>query len=369
MKFLDLNAQYESIRTEVDSAIARVVRDASFILGKDVAEFEHEVAAYCGTRYAVALHSGTDALLAALSALHIGPGDEVITTPFSFFATAEVIACSGAKPVFVDIDAKTFNIDPLLIEEAITQKTRAIMPVHLYGQPANMDSILEIAKRHNLRVIEDAAQAIGAKVHDARVGTLGEVGCFSFFPTKNLGAYGDGGMLVTNDETVATYVRQWRIHGATVKYHHAFLGVSSRLDTLQAAILRAKLPHLDAWNTKRREIATRYTAQLQGLTDLETPSVLPNVEPTYHQYTVRIRHDRRDQVAEALLKNGIPTMVYYPLPLHLQPALQSLGYTNEDFQESVRAAREVLSLPIYPELRVGEQDQVIEHLKSILAAV
>jgi len=367
MKFLDLNAQYESIRAQIDGAVARVIRESSFILGADLQKLEAEIANYCGVHFAVGLNSGTDALAAALRALQIGPGDEVITTPFSFFATAEVIALVGAKPVFVDIEPTTYNLDSKKIEAAITKKTRALLPVHLYGQPADMDQILQVAQKYKLEVIEDAAQALGAKLHEKHVGSLGKIGCFSFFPSKNLGAYGDGGMLVTDDEAVVSYVRKWRVHGSTEKYHHEFLGVSSRLDNLQAAILLAKFPHLDTWNAKRREVAQRYTTLLSGAPKLITPTVLANSEHTFHQYTVRIEGNKRNEVKERLAAAGVPTMVYYPSPLHAQPALKHLGYANSDFPEAIRASEQVLSLPIYPEIKLPDQEKVATLLREILS--
>ena len=364
MKFLDLQAQYHSIKGEVDHAIASVIDQSSFILGKPVSDLEQAVAEYCGVRYGVGLNSGTDALLVSLKALGIGKGDEVITTPFSFFATAETIAMTGATTVFVDIDPRTYTIDPNLIEGAVTKKTRAIMPVHLYGLPADMDPILDIAKRNNLHIIEDAAQAIGATYKNKRVCSLGTTGCLSFFPSKNLGAYGDGGMVVTNDERIAAYAREWRIHGSNKKYHHEFIGDSSRLDTIQAAILLAKLPHLDDWNIARQKKVALYTSLLKS-SEVTVPFIPEDRTCVFHQYTLRIP-DRRDELVTYLKNNGIPTMVYYPEPLHLQPAVKNLGYQKGSMPVSEQACHDVVSLPIYPELPDGEIERICALIQDFL---
>ncbi|TAM74932.1 DegT/DnrJ/EryC1/StrS family aminotransferase [bacterium] len=354
---LDLTGQYRALKPEIDAAVAEVFAHGHFINGPHVHAFEAEIAAYLGVPHAVALNSGTDALHLALRALDIGPGDEVITTPFTFAATTEAIGIVGATPVFADIDPRTYAIDPQQIERLIGPRTKAILPVHLYGTPAAMEEITAIARRHGLAVIEDCAQSIGARVGRQATGTIGEIGCFSFFPSKNLGAYGDGGMLVTHSERIAARVRALRAHGGAVKYCHEEIGVNSRLDEVQAAILRIKLPHLDAWNARRRAIAQRYTEQLRHLPALELPYCAPGSLPVYHQYTVRVDH--RDTLRELLDDVGIQTMVYYPTPLHLQPVHAYLGLGRGSFPHAERAAAEVLSLPIYPELDVPDQERVI----------
>jgi dTDP-4-amino-4,6-dideoxygalactose transaminase len=310
-----------------------------------------------GSAHGVGLNSGTDALHLALRALDIGPGDEVITTPFSFVATTEAIGIVGARPVFVDIDPSTYNIDPMLIEAAVTPRTRAIIPIHLYGHPAPMHEIVAIARKHKLAVIEDCAQAIGAKIGDRTVGTFGEFGALSFFPSKNLGAYGDGGMIVTNDGTLADRVRSLRGHGGRVKYYHEEIGVNSRLDEIQAAILRVKLPHLESWTERRRAVAGRYTAAFAAL-GIQLPGDPPDGRHVYHQYTIRVRD--RGRVQDELRSAGVQTMVYYPVPLHLQQVHASLGQGEGTFSHSERAASEVLSIPMFPELAPAVQDRVIE---------
>lgn len=348
MKFLDLTAQYHSIKNEIDGAVLKTIENSEFILGKEVKELENEIATYCGVKYGIGLNSGTDALFASLKALGIKGGDEVITTPFTFVATAEVIVLAGAKPVFVDIDPETYNIDSDKIQDKITTKTKAIIPVHLYGQPAEMDRIMSLAKKHNLFVIEDSAQALGAEYHGKKVCSFGNTGCISFFPSKNLGGYGDGGMVVTDDEQVAEYIRFWRIHGAKKKYFSEYIGDSSRLDNLQAAILRAKLPHLDQWAVKRLEKALLYNDMIKH-NSLKTPYIMNNIKHVFHQYTLRVKTNR-DEFAEKLKEKQIPTMIYYPTPIHLQKAFSKYGNKIGDFPESEKACREVLSLPIYPEL-------------------
>lgn len=354
---LDLKAQYDTIKAEIDEAIRTVIDRTDFILGKTVTALEERIAAYCGVKYAVGLNSGTDALFASLKALGITKGDEVITTPFSFIATAEVITLLEARPVFVDIDPKTFNLDPTKIAERITKKTKAIIPVHLYGQPADMQPILDIAAKHNLPIIEDAAQAFGAEYNQKKTGSLGTVGCFSFFPSKNLGAYGDGGMIVTNQKNIADYVCMWRAHGSSKKYYSEFVGDNSRLDTIQAAILSVKLKYLDRWNEARAQKAKTYD-QLLNRVGVVTPYADPRVKHIYHQYTVKTPD--RDKLAAWLTTNDIETKVYYPLPLHQQPALSYLGYQAGDFPVTEQACQEVLSLPIYPELTADQQQKVIK---------
>jgi len=365
---LDLTEQYLSLQAELDAAVRQVLACGQFIIGPNVTAFEAEIAAYVGVPHSVGLNSGTDALALALRALDIGPGDEVITTPFSFFATSEAIAACGATPVFADIDPQTLTISASAIEAAITARSQAIVPVHLYGLPAPMNQILDVAKRHGLAVIEDCAQAIGADIDGARVGSLGDVGCFSFFPSKNLGAYGDAGMLVTRSPEIAQRVRALRAHGGEQKYHHDEVGVNSRLDELQAAILRVKLPHLDAWNRARAGVARRYRSALERIAGIAFQHEVPGTRHVYHQFTVRIAD--RDGVRAHLAAAGIQTMVYYPLPLHLQPAHRTLGHAAGDFPEAEAAAREVLSLPMFPELGERDQDRVIGELaRSIDARV
>jgi dTDP-4-amino-4,6-dideoxygalactose transaminase len=366
---LDLTRQHQELKPEFDRAFASVMKNGTFINGPNVEQFERELAQYLGASHAVGLNSGTDALHLALRALGIGPGDEVITTPFTFIATTEAIGIVGATPVFVDIDPRTLNIDAQQIENAITPRTRAILPVHLYGLPAEMDKIQAIASRHQLAVIEDCAQSIGASIGRRKTGTFGNIGCFSFFPSKNLGACGDAGAIVTNDPALAARVKRLRAHGAAVKYYHDELGVNSRLDELQAALLRIKLRHLERWIERRRTIAAWYTVELGKIRELEVPPFDPNGDEAfrhvYHQYTVRVRHGR-DRVAQSLRERGVQTMVYYPVPLHLQKVHAALGHAKGAFPESESAADQVLSLPIFPELRDVELDAVVSALKEVL---
>lgn len=358
---LDLKAQYSSIRKEINEAIFRVIESSHFILGPNVAALEEEVAAYCQARFGVGVASGTDALYVSLLAIGIKPGDEVITVPFTFIATAEVITLLGAKPVFVDIDPKTFNIDPDKIEAAITEKTKAIIPVHLYGQPADLDPILSLASQYDLKVIEDGAQAIGAEYKGKRIGAIGDLGALSFFPAKNLGAYGDGGMVVTNNEDLAEQIKILRVHGSKEKYHHSVIGFNARLDELQAAILRVKLKYLSGWTEARRKKAAAYN---QGLKDCPviTPLEATFARHVYNQYT--IRSSRRDELKEHLAADGIPTAIHYPIPLHLQEAFSFLEYKKGDFPESEQAAAEVLSLPIYPELSDQQVEEIIKGVRE-----
>ncbi len=361
---LDLRRQYHTLEAQIARAVRAVLESGHFINGPNVELLETEVAAYAGATFGVGLNSGTDALHLALRALDIGPGDEVITSPFTFIATAEAISMVGATPVFADIDPQTFNIDPRAIEAAITSRTQAIVPVHLYGNPAPMLEILAIAAQAGLAVVEDCAQAIGASIDGVPVGAFGDAAAFSFFPSKNLGAYGDGGMLVTSRKDVADRVRSIRSHGGRVKYHHEELGVNSRLDELQAAILRVKLPHLDAWLARRREIARAYSDALAE--DVFVPQETPGASHVYHQYTIRLAE--RDAAQSALTDRGIGTMVYYPVPLHVQAVYEPLGYQRGDFEHAERAAEEVLSLPIFPELQAAERDAVIGAIRSLEAA-
>jgi dTDP-4-amino-4,6-dideoxygalactose transaminase len=355
---LDLKAQYESIRTELDAAVRGVIESQQFILGPAVQSCEAAVARYCECAHAVGVSSGTDALLIALMAEGIGAGAEVITSPYTFFATAGSIVRVGARPVFVDIDPATFNLDPARVEEAVTPRTRALMPVHLFGQMAAMDPILELARRRNLVVIEDAAQAIGAEDQGRRAGSLGHYGCFSFFPSKNLGCFGDGGMVTTNDPARASKLRILRTHGSQTKYHHQWVGGNFRLDALQAAVAEVKLRHLDGWTAGRQANAERYGRLFResGRVGNDGASardglVLPAVRQNRHifnQYVIRTSH--RDALKQRLQEHGIGTEIYYPLPLHLQECFRDLGYREGDFPEAERAARETLALPIYPEL-------------------
>ena len=363
---LDLTTQYNELREQMLKAVGDVFESGHFINGPNVKALESEIAAYLHTEHGVGLNSGTDALHLALRALDIGAGDEVITTPFTFVATTEAIGIVGATPVFVDIDPATYNIDPDLLEAAITPRTRAIIPVHLYGAPAPMDRIMEIARKHKLAVIEDCAQAIGATFGGRPVGTFGEFGAFSFFPSKNLGAYGDGGMLTTNDKALADRVRSLRAHGGRVKYYHEELGVNSRLDEVQAAVLRVKLPHLDSWIENRRAVAKRYNDAFAPL-GIATPGDPENARHVYHQYTIRVND--RDAVQKALAERGVQTMVYYPVPLHMQQVHAHLGTGEGSFPHSERGAREVLSLPVFPELAPDVQDRVIDAVRTVLQPV
>ena len=360
-----LTRQNAELEQEVTEAILDVMRGGQFILGENVAKLEKEIADLCEAEYAIGVGNCSDALYLALRACGVGPGDEVITTPFTFFATAGAIAHTGAKPVFCDIDPGTFNIDPSRIEDAITERTKAILPVHLYGQAADMDPINSIAKKYSLYVIEDAAQAIGAKYKGRPVGSLGDIACFSFFPTKNLGAFGDGGMLTTNDPELEERIRMLRVHGSKKKYHHEILGCNSRLDELQAAMLRVKLKYLDAWTNTRRALAERYREKLNVAGNaIVLPTEMEWAYHVYHQYTIRVPN--RDAVQEELKARGITSKVYYPLSLHLQPVFKDLGYEPGDFPESEKATEEALSLPMFPELEYAEQDRVVEELRDIL---
>ena len=360
--FLDLRAQFATIRDEVMQAVAQVFESQYFILGPEVKLLEDEVAAKLGAKFAIGCASGTDALILSLLAAGIGKGDEVITTPFSFIATAGSIAYAGAKPVFVDIDPVTFNINPALLEAAITPKTRAIMPVHLFGLPADMDPILAIAREHNLVIVEDAAQAIGSRYGGRSTGTFGEYGCFSFFPSKNLGGAGDGGMITTNDAGIAERLQMLRVHGSKKKYFHEMIGTNSRLHALQAAVLRVKLRHLDGWQQGRQNRADRYRRLFEsaGLNSFigVPPRPPAKFEHVYNQFT--IRSSRRDDLKAFLHTAGVPSEIYYPLCIHLQEAFAYLVHTPGDFPESEKASKEVLSLPVYPELPDAQQDRVVQ---------
>ncbi len=361
LQMVDVVGQYTHIKPAVDAAVLRVLDSGQFINGPDVGELECTLAGYLGVRYAAGCASGTDALQIAMMALGIGPGDEVITTPFTFVATAETIGLLGARPVYVDIDPLTFNIDPRRIEAAITPRTKAIIPVHLYGHPADMDAILAVARKHGVRVIEDAAQALGASFRGKKVCAFGDIGCISFFPSKNLGAFGDGGMMVTNDQALDSRMRMIAAHGSKVRYYHEILGVNSRLDTVQAAILRVKAPHLDAWNAARRKAAERYTALLKG-TPATPPFVEAHCEHIFHQYTLRV--PRRDELAAHLKERAIPHAIYYPVPLHLQQAFAMSGGRKGDFPVAEAAAAEVLSLPMHTELTEEELLSITNAIKG-----
>jgi len=363
---VDLHAQYQSIKNEIDDAIQRVIQSTQFILGQEVKAFEAESASYCDTKYAVGVASGTDALQLALIACGIKHGDEVITTPFTFIATAETISKCGATPVFVDIDPNTYNIDPAKIESKITEKTTAILPVYLYGQPADMDPILELSKKYNLRVIEDCAQALGAKYKDKKVGSLGDAGCLSFFPSKVLGAYGDGGMVITNKPEIAEKIAVLRNHGSKIKYYHLMPGFNSRLDELQAAILRVKLRHLDEWIELRRQKASLYTRLFSQIDSISPPNTAPDSYHIFNYYTIRLDSQRinRDALQTHLSSEGIATAVYYPLSLHLQEIYRRLGYKPGSFPGSERAQGEVLSVPIYPELRDEHIDKITKAIEA-----
>ncbi|MBD2280100.1 MAG: DegT/DnrJ/EryC1/StrS family aminotransferase [Dolichospermum sp. DEX189] len=371
----DIKQQYATIETEVSAAVLAVLASGRYIGGPAVTDFEQQFADYHGVSECVACNSGTDALFLALRALGIGAGDEVITTPFTFFATTEVISSVGAIPVFVDIDATTFNLDVEKVAAAITSKTKAIMPVHLFGLPVDMTGLMEIAKAHNLRVIEDCAQATGASWENQKVGSIGHIGCFSFYPTKNLGGCGDGGAITTNDPAIATQLRVLREHGSKVRYIHEEIGVNSRLDAIQAVILQIKLRYLDLWNSRRKQIADYYYQQLSQVSDIIVPQEFPGGVGVWNQYTIRISGERRngasgkyrDSVKNQMQEQGVNSMIYYPLPLHLQPVYKNLGYQPGQLPEAEQASQEVLSLPMFPELEQEQQDKVIDTLKNCLS--
>ncbi|MEB3211244.1 MAG: DegT/DnrJ/EryC1/StrS family aminotransferase [Leptolyngbyaceae bacterium] len=371
---LDLKTQYETIKSDVDTAVLSVLASGQYIKGEFVERFEAEFSHYSGTSFCVACNSGSDALFLALRAFDIGPGDEVITSPFTFIATAEMISAVGATPIFVDIEPNGFNIDCQAIADKITPRTRAIIPVHLFGQPAQMSLVMDIARAHNLVVIEDCAQATGATWQGQRVGSIGHVGCFSFYPTKNLGAFGDGGAITTQDQAIANKIRVLADHGRKQGYYHEAIGVNSRLDALQAAILSVKLKHLDQWNTQRTEVASRYSQLLAPVPGIQLPQTTSEGQSVWNQYTIRIPQDptssssetsRRDNVRRSLKEKHIGSAVYYPLPLHLQPVYQHLQYQPGDLPRAEKAADEVLSLPMFPELTLKQQETVMYALKDI----
>ena len=373
---LDLTQQYAQIGDEISAAVQKVLASGGYVGGPAVKSFEQEFANYTGVSDCVGCNSGTDALILALRALKIGPGDEVITTPFTFFASAETISAVGATPVFVDIDSATLNLDVELIEAAITDKTKAIMPVHIFGQPTDMTRLMEIATKHNLAVIEDCAQSVGAEWESRKVGSIGHVGCFSFYPTKNLGACGDGGAVTTNDPALAASMRMLKEHGQSSRYFYEEIGYNSRLDALQAVILSIKLRYLDSWNSQRRSIATVYGEFLSRVPGVGIPKELPAAKGVWNQYTIRLKSQEykqnlsgnfRDSVRTKLQEFGIGSMVYYPLPLHLQPVYKSLGYQADQLPVAEQVCREVLSLPMFPELTRDQQERAIYGLKDCLA--
>jgi dTDP-4-amino-4,6-dideoxygalactose transaminase len=388
---IDLQAQYNSLAEKLDKAALGVLSSANYIMGKTVIDFEKDFANFIGVKHAISVGNGTDALVISLKAMGIGEGDEVITTPFTFFATAETISAVGATPVFVDVDKETFNIDATKIEEKITSKTKAIMPVHIFGQAADMDEINEIAKKHNLYVIEDACQAVGGKYKGRKIGTLGDVACFSFFPTKNLGCAGDGGIIVTDNDEIATIIRALRTHGSgengqkaynllnnieeevktvdgandtvynPLKYYNYLIGYNSRLDAIQAAILSVKLKEIDSWNSKRREIVELYNKALQN-SDLVTPTAKDCNEHVYHMYI--LQSENREEVLAKLKEAGIATGVYYPVPLHLQKVYKSLGYKEGDMPVSEYLSHRTFAIPVYPELTKEQVDYIISEILS-----
>lgn len=359
---LDLSEQYLGLKQEMLEVLDEVMSSSQFILGKNVKKLEADIAKFSNVSHGIGCGNGSDAIHISLQAVGVGPGDEVITTPFTFFATGGAVVRAGAKPVYVDIDPETFNIDPAKIEAAITSRTKAIIPVHLYGQMADMEQIREIADKHNLAIIEDAAQAIGATRNGKAVGELGTTATYSFFPTKNLGAYGDGGMIVTNDDEVAENCRVIRVHGSKPKYYHHVLGYNSRLDELQAAVLNVKFPHLEKWSAQRRERAAYYTELLNSKVGefVKTPIEKEGNYHVYHQYTIRV--EKRDELQAYLKEQGVATMIYYPLPLHVQPVFSDLGYKEGDLPLAEKAAKEALSLPMFPELKEEQQDYVVEKI-------
>jgi dTDP-4-amino-4,6-dideoxygalactose transaminase len=368
---LDLQSQYATIRDEIRPVVDRVLESQQFILGPEVEALEREIAAFSGARFGIGMSSGTDALLIALMAANIGWGDEVITTPYTFFATAGSIARVGAIPVFVDIDPRTYNINPTLIAAKITSKTKAIIPVHLYGQCADMLPILDVCRQHNLIVIEDAAQAIGAEYgglgngQRSKAGSMGHFGCFSFFPSKNLGGFGDGGMVIATDELLAQRVRQLRTHGGKDKYRHDLIGLNGRLDALQAAVLRVKFKYLEGWSERRRQHAAYYDQGFASVKQVQTPHTEHENGHIYNQYVIRV--PKRDALQAYLHEHGIGTAIYYPIPLHLQTCFAYLNYHPGDCPAAERAANETLALPVYPELRQEQQEDVIETIREFFS--
>jgi dTDP-4-amino-4,6-dideoxygalactose transaminase len=368
LQMVDLRAQVAELRPALDAALAEVLESGAFVRGPFVARFEAALSGFYDGAHTLGVGNGTDALQLAYMALGIGPGDEVITSALSFVATAEAAALLGAVPVFVDVDPRTFNLDPDALEAAVTPRTKAIVPVHLYGQAADMDPILSVARRHGLAVIEDAAQSVGARYRGRLTGLLGDVGCLSFYPSKNLGAYGDGGALLTTDDALAERLRRLANHGTERKYFHTEVGINSRLDALQAAILSVKLPHLAAWTAARRQAADRYDTHLAGCEGVAVPYRAPEAEHVFHQYTIRVPAALRDGLAAHLKARGVPTMVYYPVPLHRLPVFAHLGYAEGSLPEAERAAREVLSLPMHPHLTEAQIAYVAEAVTAFAEA-
>ncbi len=372
---LDLTEQYRGIEAAVSTAVTEILASGRYINGPVVEDFAKAFGDYIGTQFCVACNSGTDALYLALRALNIGPGDEVVTSPFTFIATTEVVSAVGATPVFVDIDLETFNLNLEQLAAAITPRTKAIMPVHLFGRPVAMDQVMAIAQVHHVPVIEDCAQSTGATWGDRRVGAIGHIGCFSFFPTKNLGACGDGGAVTTDDPDIAATIRMLREHGSRVRYYHEAIGVNSRLDAVQAAILQIKLQHLDTWNYQRQQVAHRYQERLHAVPGIALPSNPEGGQSVWNQYTLRLEAAQekggewRDRVRQYLADHGVSSMVYYPLPLHRQPVYADLGYGPGSLPHSELAAQQVLSLPMFPELAEADQDRVCSTLKDALATV
>ncbi|WP_310424790.1 DegT/DnrJ/EryC1/StrS family aminotransferase [Chamaesiphon sp. VAR_48_metabat_135_sub] len=372
---LDLKRQYQAIGADVSAAVLEVLASGAYIGGSVVQNFEQQFASYVGTTESVGCNSGTDALYLALRAMKIGAGDEVITTPFTFIATAETISEVGAKPVFVDIDPTTFNLDLSQLATAITPRTKAIMPVHLFGNPLDMTKLMSISNQHNLIVIEDCAQATGAKWNGKQVGSIGHFGCFSFFPTKNLGACGDGGAITINDPILAADLRMYREHGSRQRYYHEAIGVNSRLDAIQAAVLQVKLQHLDRWNQQRAAVAARYQELLVNIPNIITPQTTPGGESAWNQYTIRLVAPSgieaaayRDRVRASLQAAGIISMIYYPLPLHLQEVYRDLGYPAGSFPVTELVSHQVLSLPMFPEITPEEQQRVVYALKDAISS-
>ncbi len=359
--FLDLKQQHKGIRREVQSAVNRVFDSQKFVLGHSVQDLENSLARKVGSKYGIGLASGTDALYLSLLALGIGKGDEVITTPFTFFATAAAISRTGARPVFADIDPRTFNLDPRDVGPKITKRTKAILPVHLFGLPCDMDALMKIARKHSLFIVEDAAQSFGAEYKGRQTGSIGDAGCFSFYPTKNLGGAGDGGMVVTSDRSLADKMRLLRDHGQKEKYRHELIGMNSRLDEIQAAVLLVKLKYLEGWNKKRRKIAQNYSRHFSGL-PFQTPLAEKGSSHVYHLYSILT--ERRDALRRHLERKNIGTAIHYAVPLHLQACYKALGYRKGDFPQSEKAAAEILSLPMYPELPASQQAFVIDNVRN-----
>lgn len=365
---LDLQAEYHEIKDEIDDAVHRVLESGHFILGEEVEAFEHEIASYLGVRHAIGVASGSDALLLALMALGVGPEDKVITTPFSFFATASCIVRLGATPVFCDINPHTFDLDPdsvcRYLEASCTPAVKVIIPVHLYGQCCDMDPLLELARKYSLKTVEDCAQSFGSTYKGCQSGSMGDIGCLSFFPTKNLGGYGDGGVVTTNDDGLAEHARMLRVHGARNKYHHEELGINSRLDAMQAGILRVKLKHVDAWTERKRVLAAAYDKELSDIEWLQVPYVMPQCRHTYHQYTIKVPAGRRTAIQETLANQGIQTQVYYPEPLHQQPCFADEQELPERPVNVDAVVPSVLSLPISHSMPLSATDAVGENLRS-----